>query len=158
MIDAIDELVARSKDHRDLRTFHEFHHKHPELLDFLVEEIQLRIDRGFPAFSFPSLWSYARWKLETLKGPSVTFQMNDHMLGFYGRAVIVLHPEFNRRAEVRPALADEIFGLQIEPAPKKKSKTYARGLRWADGKALENGWRPTVTRMPGAVLRKPDIH
>lgn len=46
VIDAIDELVARCKDCLELRTFHEFHIAHPEVLDFLTEEIQLRLDHG----------------------------------------------------------------------------------------------------------------
>ena len=50
MMDAIDELVARSENHRELRAFHQFHRAHPEVLDFLVQEIRLRLD-GFDAFS-----------------------------------------------------------------------------------------------------------
>jgi hypothetical protein len=53
MIDAIDELVARSQDDRELRAFHQFHKAHPEVLDFLVHEIRLRLDR-FDAFSYHS--------------------------------------------------------------------------------------------------------
>ena len=143
MIDAIDELVARSKDHRELRAFHEFHRRHPEVLDFLVQEIRLRLDR-FDAFSYHSLWQYARWKLEMEKGPGDTFLMNDHAAPFYARAITVLHPEFNGRAEFRESKADEIFGLRIEPVPDKRPKNYARRLQWADGTAIENGWRPTT--------------
>src|ERR1700689_5109856 len=79
MTDAIDELVARSRDCAELRAFHEFHKTHPEVLDFLVEEICLRIAHGFRAFAFQSLWSYARWKLEVAKGPNDTYKMNDHL-------------------------------------------------------------------------------
>ncbi len=64
--DAIDELVARSKRHPELRAFHKFHRRHPEVLDFLVHEIQLRIDHGFAAFSYRSLWEYAT--METRNG------------------------------------------------------------------------------------------
>lgn len=159
MTDAIDQLVARSKSHPMLRAFHEFHKKYPEVLDFLVEEIQLRIAKGFAAFSYHSLWQYARWKLEMDKGPGDTFQMNDHHAPFYSRAITVLHPEFNGRAEFRHALADELFGLEIEPAPNKRPKNYARRLRWADGKPIEDGWRPTVPHVVNhTARRKPDIH
>ena len=72
MMDAIDELVARSENHRELRAFHQFHKAHPEVLDFLVQEIRLRLD-SFDAFSYHSLWQYARWKLELEKGPGDTF-------------------------------------------------------------------------------------
>ena len=155
---AIDELVARSKDCRELREFHSFHNMHPEVLDFLVQEIRLRLDR-FDAFSYHGLWEYARWKLEIEKGPSDTFLMNDHLAPFYARAITILHPEFNGRAEFRKSKADSILGTQIEPAPEKRPKNYARRLQWADGTAIEDGWRPTT---PHASLhagnRKPDIH
>ena len=158
IIDAIDELVARSKDHRELRAFHAFHRKHPEVLDFLVQEIQLRLDR-FDAFSYHSLWQYARWKLEMEKGPGDTFLMNDHAAPFYARAITVLHPEFNGRAEFRKSKADTILGLQIEPVPDKRPKNYARRLQWADGTAIENGWRPSLPHVVNhAVSRKADIH
>lgn len=157
--DAIDELVARSKKHRELRAFHKFHKRHQEVLDFLVSEIQLRIDHGFEAFSYHSLWQYARWKLEMEKGPGDTFMMNDHAAPFYARAITILHPEFNGRAEFRKSKADAIFGTQLEPIPKKRPRNYARKLQWADGTAIENGWRPTIPHIiqHEAILR-PDIH
>jgi hypothetical protein len=158
MIDAIDELVARSQNHRELRAFHQFHKAHPEVLDFLVQEIRLRLDR-FDAFSYHSLWQYARWKLELEKGPRDTFLMNDHAAPFYARAITVLHPEFNGRAEFRRSKADEIFGLRIEPVPEKRPKNYARRLQWADGTAIEKGWRPTTPHVINrAANRRPDIH
>jgi hypothetical protein len=158
MIDAIDELVARSQSHRELRAFHQFHKAHPEVLDFLVQEIRLRLDR-FDAFSYHSLWQYARWKLEFEKGPGDTFLMNDHAAPFYARAVTILHPEFNGRAEFRKSKADEIFGLRIEAVPDKRPKNYARRLQWADGTAIENGWRPTTPHEVNRTgNRKPDIH
>lgn len=158
MFDAIDELVARSQDHRELRAFHRFHKAHPEVLDFLVQEIQLRLDR-FDAFSYHSLWQYARWKLELEKGPGDTFLMNDHAAPFYARAITILHPEFNGRCEFRVSKADEIFGLRIEPVPDKRPKNYARRLQWADGTAIKNGWRPTVPHgVKRSANRKPDIH
>ena len=95
MMDPIDELVARSKNHRELRAFHEFHKKHPEVLDFLVQEIQLRIEHGFKAFSYNSLWQYCEMEAQMEKGPGDTFKMNDHAALFYGRAITILHPEFN---------------------------------------------------------------
>lgn len=143
MTDAIDELVARSKDCRELRDFHGFHNRHPEVLDFLVREIQLRLE-SFDAFSYHSLWEYARWKLEMEKGPSDTFLMNDHAAPLYARAITILHPEFNGRAEFRESKADSIFGSRIEPLPEKLRKNYARRLQWADGTAIENGWRPAI--------------
>jgi hypothetical protein len=159
MNDQINELVARSKPHDELRAFHGLHKAHPELLDFLVQEIQLRIEHGFPAFSYHSLWEYARWKLEMELGPGSTFLMNDHAAPFYARAITILHPEFNGRAEFRKSRVDDVFGLRIEPVPDKRKKSYARRLQWADGQPLERGWRPAQPHVVNhAANRKPDIH
>jgi hypothetical protein len=152
MTDAIDELVARANSSdKKLAQFHKFHRAHPEVLDFLVLEIHRRLER-FTAFSYHSLWQYARWKLEMEKQEGDTFLMNDHVAPFYARAITILHPEFNGRAEFRQAKADEIFGLQIEPAPKKRPKNYACKLQWADGTSLEHGWRPSV---PHTNVKRP---
>jgi hypothetical protein len=157
--DAIDELVARSKNHKELQAFHEFHKAHPQVLDFLVEEIQLRLNRGFNAFSYRSLWEYCRWKLEMETGPGDTFMMNDHLTAFYSRSIVILHPGFNGRAELRKSKADQILGTEIEPVPDKRPKNYARRLQWQDGTAIENGWRPSNPHAPNhAANRKPDIH
>ena len=91
-MDAIDELVARSRDCKELRRFHEFHRNHPEVLDFLVEEIRLRLKQGFTAFSYHRLWAHAGWKLEMEKAPGDTFLMNDQCAPFYARAIAILHP------------------------------------------------------------------
>ncbi len=158
-MDAIDELVARSKDHREMRAFHQLHRAHPTILGFLVAEIRLRIDKGFAAFSYHSLWEYARWKLEMDLGPGETFLMNDHAAPFYARAITILHPEFNGRAEFRKSRADVLFGTEVEPIPEKRPKNYARRLQWADGAPLENGWRPTQPHVVNHVAnRRPDIH
>jgi hypothetical protein len=117
MMDAIDELVTRSKDCRELREFHTAHRAHPELLDFLVLEIRLRLEHGFTAFSYGSLWEYARWQLEKAKGPGDTFLMNDHAGPFYARAITILHPEFNGRAEFRRSLAPEQLALHDDWRP-----------------------------------------
>jgi hypothetical protein len=157
-MDAIDELVARSKHHHELRAFHEFHKRHPEVLDFLTTEIQLRLDKGFPAFSYHSLWEYARWKLEMEHGPGQTFLMNDHAAPFYARAITILHPEFNGRCAFRKSRADVVFGTDVEPT-EKRPKNYARRLQWADGTPLEQGWRPTIPYVvKHAANRRPDVH
>lgn len=158
MFDAIDELVARSKNTRELRDFHAFHRQHRNVLDFLVEEIRLRLAR-FGAFSYHSLWQYTRWKLEMEKGPGDTFLMNDHAAPFYARAITILHPEFNGYAEFRKSKADDVFGVRLETLPKKRPKNYARRLQWADGTPIELGWRPSIPHVVNhAANRKPDIH
>jgi hypothetical protein len=158
MTDAIDELVLRSKDHRELRAFHQLHRAHPEILDFLVAEIQLRIEHGFPAFSYRSLWEYCRWKLQMERGPGQTFLMNDHSAPFYARAIAILHPDFNGRAELRKSKADDIFGTEFEPLSGRR-KGYARRLQWAGGASLGSGWRPSAPHVPNhAARRRRDIH
>ena len=139
--DAIDELVARSKDSPQLRAFHRLHRAHPEILDFLVAAIQLRL-RHRSAFSFASLWQYGRWKLDIPSVRGAVAAMNDHALSFYSRAIVVLHPEFNGKAEFRTSLADELLGLQLEPINAKRAKDYSRRLIWKGGESLERGWRP----------------
>jgi hypothetical protein len=158
MKDAIDELIARpqTRNHRELRAFHQFHRKHPEVLDFLVEEIRLRLEI-FTAFSYRCLWEYARWKLEMEKGPDDTFMMNDHALPFYARAITILYPEFNGRAEFRKSKADTTFGLCVEPIPEKRPKNYSRRLQWADGTAIERGWHPTTPHVPKPVARRAPV-
>lgn len=146
-VDPIDELVARSKDHRELKRFHEFHRAHPEVLDFLVAEIRIRLAAGFSAFSFHSLWEYARWKLEMAKGPGTTFLLNDHSVPYYARAITILYPEFNGRAELRRSNADEVFGTRLEPLQTVRA-IYSRRLQWGDGTAIEAGWRPTTPHTP----------
>ena len=162
-IDAIDELVARSKDHPELLTFHRYHRANPEVLDFLVQEIELRRSKGFGAFSFASLWHYARWKIQLDNGPSETYEMNDHMTPMYGRAILILHPHLNGLAELRArrdggrCLADQIFGTKV--AEVKLPGDYARRLVWEDGTAIEDGWRPTIRHEPRhAANRRPDVH
>ncbi len=93
------------------------------------------------------------------RGPGDTFMMNDHAAPYYARAITILHPEFNGRAEIRKSRADRIFGLRLEPIPKNRPKNYARRLQWADGTPIENGWRPTKPHVINhAANLKPDIH
>ena len=129
-MDAIDELVARSRDCKELRRFHEFHRNHPEVLDFLVEEIRLRLNQGLTAFSYSRLWAYARWKLEMEKGPGDTFLMNDQYAPFYARAVAILHPEFDGLAEFSKSKAHAVLGTQTE----------APTLETSEGRCMPGQW------------------
>jgi hypothetical protein len=159
MTDAIDELVARSKDTEELRKFHQFHRAHPEVLDFLVDEIDLLRKRGHKAFSYVSLWDYARWQLIMDKAPGDTFKMNDHLTPLYSRAIPILHPEFNGMSHFRTTSADDAFGTTIEAARKGQSEGYVRRLQWVDGTALEDGWRPQIPHVSKRnASRKPSIH
>jgi len=158
VVDAIDELVARSKPHRKLTAFHDFHRANPQVLRFLIEEIDLVISKGHMAFSFNSLWNYGRWKLVWKRAPGATFKMNDHLQSFYSRAIIIFRPDLNGRAELRVSKADEILGVEFE-SHQKGTKRYARRLLWADGTPLERGWRSTLPIVIDAeARRRPDVH
>jgi len=156
-IDAIDEIVARCKPHHELRTFHEFHRQNPEVLAFLIEEIETRMNHGQKSFSFASLWHYCRWKIDIGRGPR-TFKMNDHLTPYYARAIMILRPDFNGWAELRHNSVNDVFGLALEL--EKRPEFYARRVIWADGTALEDGWRPTLPHVVGVaeVAKRPDIH
>lgn len=155
-IDAIDEIVARCKPRPELRAFHEFHRENPQVLAFLIGEIETRRRAGQRSFSFASLWHYCRWKVDIGRGPG-TFKMNDHLTPFYARAIMILRPDFNGWAELRHKSVNEVFGLALED--EKRPEFYARRVVWADGTPLELGWRPTLPHVisRGIELR-PDIH
>jgi hypothetical protein len=113
-MDTIDELVARSKDCKEVRRFHQFHRSHPEILDILVEEIRLRFNRGFAAFSYHRLWEYVRWKLEMERGPDDLLMMDDRCASLYACAIAILHPEFDGLAEFNKDKAYRILRTQVE--------------------------------------------
>ena len=149
-MNAIDELVARSKDCEELRQVADFHRAHPEAIDFIVQEIQLLIDDGVTAFSFHSLWHYMRWTLR-LETPS-------RVAAYYARIVVILHPEFNGMSQFCQSKADEVFGVRVEPTFKRRPKNYALWLQWADGRAIDDGWRPSTRHEPKPVSRGPSRH
>lgn len=155
-IDPIDELVARSKDHPELRKFHKFHKANKEVLAFLVSEMRLRIDNGFRAGSFHDLCGYCRWKLQLQRGPGERFALNDHLCSWYGRAIVILYPQFNGMAELRRSTADDAFGTRIEPVSRTRTR---RQLEWSDGTPIEKGWRPKTSHPVARPANlRPDIH
>jgi hypothetical protein len=129
-MDAIDELVARSPDCREVRGFHEFHRKHPEVLDFLVEEIRSRFNRGFTSFSYRTLWEYTRWKLEMEKGPGDSFLMNDHCAPLYACAIAILHPEFDGLAAFSKDKTDAVLRTQIGATAQETTKELWVSGQW----------------------------
>jgi hypothetical protein len=165
MSDQIDELVARSKQHPDLLKFHAFHAANPQILSFLVREARRVIESGEKGFSFANLWNYGRWVLKEKyrRGKTTTYKMNDHLVPFYGRAILVLCPDLNGRVALRGSTklqgrckADVIFGTGI--APQKTNGDYGRRLTWSDEVQLELGWHPTAPYMPTLnAPRKPRL-
>lgn len=147
MIDAVDELMERAKDDEGARKFWKFHRGNPQVLRFLIEEIESRLAKGHTRFSFNSLWQYCRGELALdLARPGKPFVMNDHLQPFYSRAIIIFRPDFNEKTEFRKSHADEVFGVELVLPPEtgKRARRCVRRLRWADGTPLERGWRPTL--------------
>lgn len=151
--DAIDELCARSEQRRELLQFQAYHRANPQVFNFIVTELRLRISKGFTASSVHSICDYARWKLEMDAGPTATFKLNDRYAPFYARAVLILFPEFNGHIELRDSVANGIFGVRLEFTKNGPSR-----LVWKNGTPLERGWRPTCGLFTHAPNRRPDVH
>lgn len=155
-MDQVDELIKRSVDHPELRRFHAFHKKRPEILDFLTREIQARIRWGLGWYSLRGLYEYARLKI--IFKNDEEFKLNNNLLRFYGRVLVILHPEFLGYSEFRDSYVDDILGVEIVP---RLPGDYGRAnrLRWTSGLALTDGWRPSTPHVPRFFAKvHPDIH
>jgi hypothetical protein len=147
-MDALTELLEYRKPHGLSplgKRFHAFHKHNPDVLDFFLQELLTLRDNGWKKTSFGSLWHHARWVLTTLRrGPGETFAMSQNLACHYARVIIILHPEFNGFFAVEKAQADADFGVGVEPTPRTPRRGYVRKLQWADGTAIQNGWRPST--------------
>jgi hypothetical protein len=159
-ISALDELMRRCKTvglkrSRMMSRFCRFHRKNPHLLDFLIQELQTLRENHWPTTSFEMLWHHARWVLTYSRVRGETFSVCQNLLPHYSRAAIILFPEFNGFYRLKKAKADADFGVRIEPG----RNGSLRKLLWADGTAIENGWRPSVPSViPDApVPRRPPV-
>lgn len=159
---AVEELMDHLREVHgpspELERVRDFHLAHPEVLDFLVQEIRLLISNERTAFSYVSLWNYARWQIAFNRRPEDSFKMPAALTPYYARLVVILFPEFNGLSQFCRAKADKFFGTRIESAPKKRPKHYALRLQWADGAAIEHGWRPSTPHEPKPVNSPPSIH
>jgi hypothetical protein len=157
MLDAVDELIEFRKQNgisASLNRVHRFHKANPHVLDFLVQELQRVRDNRRMQASVGSLWHYARWVLtENLRVPGENFEMPNNLFPHYERMIVILHPEFNGLFEMATCKADADFGTMLEPASKSKHG-HIRHLQWADGKAMEQGWRPSKPHKPKPVHRR----
>lgn len=167
---AIDELKQHSKMPGRRRSglasrFYRFHKHNPDVLDFFIQELVTLRENGWNKTSFGSLWHHARWVLSTLRrAPGETFAMSQNLACHYARAIIILHPEWNGFFVVEKAQADADFGVRVEPSSRNHPRGYVRRLQWADGTAIQDGWRPTtphvittapIPRRPSGASRKP---
>lgn len=133
---------------------HTFHKTNPQVLDFLVNELREVQANGRPRASVGSLWHYARGVLtEKHRAPGESFVMSNNLFPHYSRMIVIFHPTLNGFFEMGRSQADEDFGTMLEPVRKSMPKGYIRGLLWADGNAIERGWRPSILHEPKQVER-----
>jgi hypothetical protein len=160
-MDAIDELIEYRKPHgisEMLGRVYRFHQTNPQVLDFLVQELREVRESGWTKTSVGSLWHHARWVLtQKYRAPGETFDMSNNFFPHYERIIAILHPDLNGFYEMMKAKADDDLGTRLEPAPKDHPKGYVRRLLWADGTAIENGWRPSTPHVPAPVARRPRV-
>jgi hypothetical protein len=159
MLHATEELINRSKDCRELRLLRDFHKRHPEGVGF--SRAENKASARFQAVSLLLQEFVEIRQMANSKKRRANFKMNDNLNSYYGRAITILHLEFNGHAEFRSqynSQVDAVFGTRIEPVPKKRPKRYARRLQWADGRSIEQGWRPSTPHEPKPVSGRPTIH
>jgi len=154
MMDAIDELITHRRQTGSispmLRRVHKFHRTNPQVLDFLVSEMYVDKENGWTRTSLGSLWHYARWVLTRKhRAPGESFVMSNNLFPHYERIIAILHPYLNGFFAMARSKADAELGTMLEPG-KAARKGYIRRLVWADGTAIESGWRPTTPHEPGA--------
>jgi hypothetical protein len=160
-MDAIDELIESRKGHgisKMLCRVHRFHQTNPQVLDFLVQELRDVRASGWPRTSLGSLWHHARWVLtQKYRAPGESFVMSNNLFPHYERIIVILHPDFNGFFEMAKSEADHDLGTILEPRSKSQPKGYVRRLLWADGTAIERGWRPATRHEPRPVARRPRV-
>ena len=83
--------------------------------------------------------------------------MNSNLYPIFGRIIVILHPDFNGYFEMAECTTDDDLGVKLEPVG-KYSRGYVRRLLWADGKAIEEGWRPSAPHEPKAVRRRKPVN
>lgn len=127
-LDALNELVARSARPRTaqqeewLRLSREHASAHPELIDQLVSEVDLRLAANGAA-SFRPAWEQVRWNTRR--------HLTNAFLPVYARVAVFRYPRLNSRVQfVASALTDGALGTWI--ATRKLPGEYAARLQWAD--------------------------
>jgi hypothetical protein len=160
-MDALTELLEYRKPHGAssmLNRAHRFHRKNPEVLDFLVRELRAARSSQRKRTSLGSLWHYMRWTLVKRRWVAgETFVVTQNLSAYYSRFLVILHPEFNGFFQMAKSNADLDLGTMLESASKKQDQGYIRRLLWADGTAIERGWRPTTPHEPKSVKRRKPV-
>ncbi len=161
-IDAIDELVAHRRQTGGISPMllrvHRFHRANPQVLDFLVSEMRVDKENGWTRTSLGSLWHYGRWVLTRKhRSPGESFLMSNNWFPHYGRIIVILHPDLNGFFGMATSKADADLGTILEPVAKHQEPGHIRRLVWADGTAIESGWRPTTPHEPKPVRRRERV-
>ena len=162
MLTAVDEVMQHCrqsglKPSRLMSRFYRFHRRNPMLLDFLLQELLTLRENDWRTTSFEMLWHHARWVLSYHRLPGEHFAVGQNLMTHYSRVAIILRPEFNGFYRLKAGTqADKDFGLCLASAP---GKGKLRGLLWADGTAIENGWRPSTPHVipENPVPRRPPV-
>jgi hypothetical protein len=157
-MDAIDELITHRRQTGNispmLRRVHRFHRANPQVLDFLVSEMRVDKQNGWTRTSLGSLWHYARWVLTRKhRAPGESFVMSNNLFPHYERIIAILHPDLNGFFGMAKSKADTDLGTMLERGTKQKPGR----LVWADGAAIETGWRPTTPHEPKPVRRRARV-
>jgi hypothetical protein len=99
-----------------------------------------------------------RWTLvKKRRAHSERFVVTQNLSAYYSRFVVVLHPEFNGFFKMAKSKADADLGTMLEAPSKKHAPGHIRRLLWADGTAIEDGWRPTAPHEPKPVKRRKPV-
>ena len=160
-MDALEELLQHIETTRGLSPMLKrtrcFHGLNPQVLDFLVQELRDVRASDWNCASVHSLWEHTRWVLGKRRVPSEHFEMPNALCPYYARIIAVLHPTFNGFFVMCKSAADADLGTMLEPVSKTSRPGYIRRLLWADGAALENGWRPSTPHEPKPVPRRERV-
>ena len=160
-MNALTEFLDYRKPHGVspmLNRAYRFHRKNPEVLDFLVRELRAARSSEWKRTSLGSLWHYMRWTLvKKRRVVGETFVVTQNLSAYYSRFLVILHPDFNGFFGMAKSQADADLGTMLEPPSKNHESGYIRRLLWADGTAIENGWRPTAPHEPQPVKRRKPV-
>ncbi len=138
-----------------LKRVQQFHKANPQVLDFLVLELRAARDSGRTRTSLHNLWHYARWSLTKKNlAPGEIFELPNNLCPYFARIIVILHPECNGFFAMAPSQADADLGTAFDP---RVEPGCIRRLMWADGTALENGWRPSTPHEPKPVRRRAPV-
>lgn len=142
---ALAKLSAKkaARVRADIAGLRRFHEAKPEFMTCFVSELQLLHDAGWSAGGANSLFHFLRWRHFWDQGEE-TFQVGQNRAATYCQLAVIFWPEIaNGMMKMKSIPLDAILGVRIEPLDAKR-KRYTRRLLCADGRPIEELWRPTL--------------